>query len=160
MTNANTSYRGMVTAIIRWTEFFQVRFDDGDAPWHDNPLVIWGAVEGSMYLISACMLTYRALFRALSESQVVTSAYGWIRGTTRSPTSNLQRSKQLSFPRRFSQHARIGSSFNDRAFSPFAIPEIVDQDDGAERGESSEMTPAKEQPTKMKSFTSSERSSW
>ena len=65
----------MITSIIRWSEYFNNRFINGDQSWYDNPLEIWLIVEPSIYLISACLLSYRQLFRSIAQSHLVSSIY-------------------------------------------------------------------------------------
>ena len=66
---------GMITSIIRWSEFFDNRFINGDQSWYDNPLDIWLVVEPSIYLMSACMLSYPQLFRSFAQSRLASSLY-------------------------------------------------------------------------------------
>ena len=65
----------MITSIIRFSEFFDNRFIGGDQSYYDNPLVIWLIVEPSIYLISACLLSYRQLFQSVAQSHLVSSIY-------------------------------------------------------------------------------------
>ena len=66
----------MITSIIRWSEFFNNRFINGDQSWYDNPLDIWLVVEPSIYLMSACMLSYPQLFRSFAQSRFASSLHG------------------------------------------------------------------------------------
>ena len=66
----------MITSIVRWSEFFDNRFINGDQSWYDNPLDIWLVVEPSIYLMSACMLSYPQLFRSFAQSRLASSLYG------------------------------------------------------------------------------------
>lgn len=66
----------MITSIIRWSEYFDKRFIDGDQSWYDNPLEIWLVVEPSIYLMSACMLSYPQLFRSFVQSRLASLLSG------------------------------------------------------------------------------------
>lgn len=51
---------GLVTSIVRFTEFFK-RNSFSDGTWTAVDLIIWTQVEPGVYLISACMMTFRPL---------------------------------------------------------------------------------------------------
>lgn len=69
----------MITSIIRWSEFFDNRFINGDQSWYDNPLNIWLIVEPSIYLMSACMLSYPQLLRSFAQSRLASSLYSLLK---------------------------------------------------------------------------------
>ena len=68
----------MITAIIRWSEFYDTKLIKNDPSWYDNPLSIWNVVEPSIYLMSGCLLSYRVLFRTVAESNFASSAYRFL----------------------------------------------------------------------------------
>ena len=78
----------MITSIIRFTEYFNIQFINNDQPWHDNPLSIWIMAEPCIYLISACLLSYRVLFRTVAESRLVSTIYTWINRSSRYSSYN------------------------------------------------------------------------
>ncbi|KAI2844887.1 hypothetical protein CBS147343_6680 [Aspergillus niger] len=55
---------GMVSSIIRFREFYVTNVQ-GDVTWAASTLVIWGEIEGGIYLIAACLPTYRPLTKLL-----------------------------------------------------------------------------------------------
>lgn len=66
---------GFITATIRFTTFFRKNsFIDGT--WSAVDLIIWTQVEVGIYLISACLPTYRPLLERIGKrSFVATSTY-------------------------------------------------------------------------------------
>ncbi|KAL9135374.1 MAG: hypothetical protein Q9175_003439 [Cornicularia normoerica] len=61
---------GLVTSIIRFTTFFQKNsFVDGT--WSAVDLEIWTQVETGVYLISACLMTYRPLLERIGKGGLV-----------------------------------------------------------------------------------------
>lgn len=61
---------GLVTSIIRFTTFFQKNsFVDGT--WSATDLIIWTQVETGVYLISACLMTYRPLLERIGKGRFV-----------------------------------------------------------------------------------------
>ena len=61
---------GLVTSIIRFTTFFQKNsFVDGT--WSAVDLIIWTQVETGVYLISACLMTYRPLLERIRKGRLV-----------------------------------------------------------------------------------------
>ena len=65
MIDENT-YSGLITSIVRFTTFFQHNsFSDGT--WSAVDLIIWTQVEPGVYLISACLMTYRPLLERIGR---------------------------------------------------------------------------------------------
>ena len=61
---------GLVTSIIRFATFFQKNsFVDGT--WSAVDLIIWTQVETGVYLISACLMTYRPLLERVGKGKFV-----------------------------------------------------------------------------------------
>ena len=59
-----------MTSIIRFTQFFQSHpFIDGT--WTGVDLIIWTQVEAGVYLISACLMTYRPLLERLGHTSMI-----------------------------------------------------------------------------------------
>ena len=59
----------MITSIIRFTTFFRASYVDGTFSAVD--LLIWTQVETGVYLISACLPTYKPLFNLVKNSPMV-----------------------------------------------------------------------------------------
>ena len=65
-----TNNRGLVTAILRFVTYFQVKFDQ-DATWKGVVYFMYAIIEPSIYLISACLLSCRSLVKyILHESRL------------------------------------------------------------------------------------------
>ena len=61
---------GLITSIVRFTTFFQHNsFIDGT--WTAVDLIIWTQIEPGIYLISACLMTYRPLLERISHNGLV-----------------------------------------------------------------------------------------
>lgn len=59
---------GLVTSIVRFTTFFRKNsFVDGT--WSAVDLIIWTQVETGVYLISACLMTYRPLLERVGRGR-------------------------------------------------------------------------------------------
>lgn len=59
-----------MTSIVRFTTFFQKNsFVDGT--WGAVDLIIWTQVETGVYLISACLMTYRPLLERIGKGKLV-----------------------------------------------------------------------------------------
>ena len=64
MSNAS----GLITSIVRFTTFFQKNsFVDGT--WSAVDLIVWTQVETGVYLISACLMTYRPLLERIGKGR-------------------------------------------------------------------------------------------
>lgn len=62
------SHSGLVTSILRFHTFFVTNsFTDGT--YDAVELIIWTITEPGIYLISACLLTYRPLLERLGKSR-------------------------------------------------------------------------------------------
>ena len=66
----------MVTSFIRLVEFFRNKYAD-DGTWFAAPLFIWAIVEPSIYLMCACLLTFRPVVVKIIHSPRVLSFYSW-----------------------------------------------------------------------------------
>ncbi|KAF2877639.1 hypothetical protein BDV95DRAFT_154064 [Massariosphaeria phaeospora] len=87
---------GLATSIIRFTTF--VRTSSFDDTTYDNvDLVIWTVTEPGIYLISACLMTYRPLLERLGRSRPMNSlktSMNRSRGLKRTGYSDGQRSER------------------------------------------------------------------
>ena len=129
---------GMIIAIIRWTTFFNDSWigAKGDQIWHGNPLDIWNVVEPSIYLLSACMLTFRALFRNIHSPS---SIYSWLKSPM-SRGSSGRRTVEEATKRQFVRMGRNRSSSEDSTAVPFAASSPTHNGvSRAERGEAIEL---------------------
>lgn len=80
---------GLVTSIIRFTTFFEKNsFVDGT--WSAVDLIIWTQVETGVYLISACLMTYRPLLERARGGELIEKLAG------RSSASNSNSAKPKS----------------------------------------------------------------
>lgn len=138
-----TGSLGMITAIIRWTTFFNAYWlgVNGDQLWHNTSLHIWNIVEPSIYLLSACMLAYRALFRNIPSTGTI---YSWLK-SPRSHGSYAARTMEegTRTKRQFIRMGRNnGSSSEDSTGVPFAASSAAHNGVSfAERGEAIELGP-------------------
>ena len=70
MIELTTISSGLVTSIIRFATFFEKNsFVDGT--WSAVDLIIWTQVETGVYLISACLMTYRPLLERIGKGRFV-----------------------------------------------------------------------------------------
>ena len=58
--------RGLISSIIRFIEFY-ITNAEIDKTWNASTLVIWAIIEGGIYLIAACLPTYRPLLKWCSR---------------------------------------------------------------------------------------------
>ncbi|MCJ1245407.1 hypothetical protein MMC30_002611 [Trapelia coarctata] len=64
---------GLVTSIVRFATFFQTNsFIDGT--WSAVDLIIWTQIEAGVYLISACLMTYRPLLERIGRGRLASRA--------------------------------------------------------------------------------------
>ena len=118
----------MITAIIRWTEFF-------NASWIGE-INIWNVVEPSIYLLSACMLAYRPLLRNIPSTS---SIYSWLK-RPRSRGSYGARTVEEGTKRQFISMGRNGFSLDNSTVVPFAASSATHNGASfAERGEAVEL---------------------
>ncbi|TVY80878.1 hypothetical protein LSUE1_G005420 [Lachnellula suecica] len=101
-----TGSLGLATSIVRFISFFRgdvIR----DGTWSSVDLMIWTVVEPAVYLIAACLPTYRPLLIILSRKM------GW--KLTSAGTDNFQSFVETSKPRKFDATGFTGleASFND-----------------------------------------------
>ena len=131
----------MITSIVRWSEFFDVRFITANQPidpWHDNPLAIWNVVEPSIYLISACMLSYRPLFRTIAQSSFASSVETWLHKPKTYTSFDNPRTKPSE--RSLTKFARGGGTYSKESnISPFVKSLTPNGEASAERGDSIEL---------------------
>lgn len=68
---ADTCLRsGLITSVVRFAQFFKRNsFEDGT--YNGVDLIIWTQVETGVYLISACLMTYRPLLERIGRKDVV-----------------------------------------------------------------------------------------
>ncbi|KAF2758477.1 hypothetical protein EJ05DRAFT_475786 [Pseudovirgaria hyperparasitica] len=85
---------GLITSVIRFAQFFLNEYSS-DPTWYASPLILWVIVEASIYLISACLLTYRPILAKLVYSKQMTSAYEWLRRTTSNVLSSRSRNSMV-----------------------------------------------------------------
>ncbi len=79
---------GLVTSIVRFATFFQKNsFVDGT--WSAVDLIIWTQVETGVYLISACLMTYRPLIERIGRGRFV----GKLTHLSSTPNGHLVTSK-------------------------------------------------------------------
>ena len=64
--------RGLVTSIVRFTTFF-THNSFIDPSFSAVDLIIWTEIEVGVYLISACMLTYRPLLERIGHKASILS---------------------------------------------------------------------------------------
>ncbi|KAI9930825.1 hypothetical protein ASPWEDRAFT_50950 [Aspergillus wentii DTO 134E9] len=57
---------GLIAAIVRFIEFY-ITDSGGDVTWNASNLEIWATIEGGIYMIAACLPTYRPLLRYISR---------------------------------------------------------------------------------------------
>lgn len=65
-----TALSGLVTSIIRFAAFFQ-RNSFTDGTWAAVDLIIWTQVEPGVYLISACLMTFRPLLERIGRNNLL-----------------------------------------------------------------------------------------
>lgn len=63
-----TTYSGLITSIVRFYEFYATNAEV-DGTWSGATLDIWSAVEPGIYLITACIPSYRPLIRFFQKKQ-------------------------------------------------------------------------------------------
>lgn len=64
---------GLITSIIRFTTFFRKNSFE-DSTWNAVDLVIWTQIEADVYLISACLMTWKPLLERIGRNTVVAKA--------------------------------------------------------------------------------------
>ncbi|KAI9927530.1 hypothetical protein ASPWEDRAFT_31603 [Aspergillus wentii DTO 134E9] len=57
---------GLIASIVRFIEFY-ITDAQGDRTWAASTLVIWAVIEGGIYMIAACLPTYRPLMKSISR---------------------------------------------------------------------------------------------
>ncbi|KAJ5644216.1 uncharacterized protein N7484_006723 [Penicillium longicatenatum] len=57
---------GLISSIVRFVEFY-ITNAEVDKTWAASTLVIWAVIEGGIYLVAACLPTYRPLMRSVSR---------------------------------------------------------------------------------------------
>ena len=72
---------GLVTSIVRFAIFFLQKHPD-DGTWSAVEFLIWTQVEPGVYLISACLMTYRPLLERIGKGKL------FRKPTSRAKTSN------------------------------------------------------------------------
>ncbi|MCJ1359146.1 MAG: hypothetical protein MMC33_009146 [Icmadophila ericetorum] len=70
----NFFYRGLITSVVRFTTFFRHN-SFIDPTFSAVDLVIWTEIEAGVYLISACMLTYRPLLERFGRKSSLLSKF-------------------------------------------------------------------------------------
>ena len=128
---------GMITSIIRWSEYFDKRFVNSDQSWDENPLDIWLIVEPSIYLMSACMLSYPQLFRSFAQSGLASLLYGLLK--SRKSYTTFDDPQARTHKRSF---GRYGGRVSDPEHLEILDPinrSVVNGNISAERGEVMEM---------------------
>lgn len=83
-----SSRSGLITSIVRFTEFFHSN-SFIDATWSAVNLVIWTQIEPGVYLISACLMTYRPLLERVARGNIVEKL---THRSSKNSSANYQRS--------------------------------------------------------------------
>lgn len=63
-----TTYSGLITSIVRFYEFYATNAEV-DGTWSGATLDVWSAIEPGIYLITACIPSYRPLVRFFQKNQ-------------------------------------------------------------------------------------------
>ncbi|TAQ91354.1 hypothetical protein B7494_g345 [Chlorociboria aeruginascens] len=87
---------GLITSIIRFTTFFNAS-SQADTTWASVKLGSISMAEAGVYLIAACLPTYRSLFRSVRERVGGTNALG-TRGTRNQTDAELSSVKPKGKP--------------------------------------------------------------
>ena len=74
LTLLSTEHSGLVTSIIRFASFFTTDAVT-DGTWASVNLMTWTVLEPGVYLIAACLLTYRPLFAYLKRHDPLSSLH-------------------------------------------------------------------------------------
>jgi len=69
----STGSLGLATSILRFSNFFQGGSAVEDGTWSSVDLMIWTLVEPNVYLIAACLPTYRPIFMHLLRNTPLVS---------------------------------------------------------------------------------------
>ena len=81
---------GLITSIVRFTTFFQHNsFKDGT--WSAVDLIIWTQIEGGVYLISACLMTYRPLLERMGRGKLLSKLTHSLTSSKRFRSSSSRR---------------------------------------------------------------------
>ena len=87
---------GLITSIVRFTTFFQQNsFQDGT--WSAVDLIIWTQIEGGVYLISACLMTYRPLLERMGRGKLLSKLTHSLTSSKRFRSSSSRR-QSVSIP--------------------------------------------------------------
>lgn len=106
---------GLVTAIIRFVEFYNFGWNNGfsDPTWASSTIFSWTVVEPGVYHLTACFITFRPLFKWLIVDSPLSSVLSRSRLFSGSKgTSNGTTSRQKGLPR--SNHAGTMDDRSDR----------------------------------------------
>lgn len=72
-----TDHSGLVTAIVRIVEFYNYGWNNGfkDPFWIASTILSWTVVEPGVYHLTACLITFRPLFRWIITDSPLSSAF-------------------------------------------------------------------------------------
>lgn len=62
--------RGLITSVVRFTTFFHDK-SSVDGTWSAVQLIIWTQIKTGIYLISACLPTYRPLLERIGHRRFI-----------------------------------------------------------------------------------------
>ena len=116
--DANNSYSGLVSSIVRFTIFFQNEaFVDGT--WKSVDLMTWTLIEPGIYLIAACLPNLRPLWHH-SKEKMPSTWLSKLSSTRSSPpenpstkTTTTARSRYIELGEKYSVNA--GSKMSDHS---------------------------------------------